>query len=318
MALETPDRDSMTTTTEFLRSVNAEAIVKEKRPLIQVKTTDSVPIVFDILVRNHVLSAPVWDGAASKWTGMVDLLDLLAVVVECFDQEVLEQYGIEYIIEQHLRFVSKTAKDVENLSKTNPLVTVRRGASLYDVMTAMQQQMVHRVAIVDENNQIVELVTQSSVIQYLNCALSQLGPGVFMPCGDSFCWEGEVLEVDQDAPAISAFISMSAMKMSAVAVVDSEQRFFSVLSARDIKLIGPYAEYFQKLYWSVRKYIAEVRLENRKTMYPAIGVHREDSLAKVIQKLAATRVHRLFMTDIDNKLSGVVALIDVISAVLGL
>ena len=37
------------------------------------------------------------------------MMDVLSVVVECFEQEELESQGIDGIIDQHLRFVEKVS-----------------------------------------------------------------------------------------------------------------------------------------------------------------------------------------------------------------
>ena len=44
---------------------------------------------------------------ALQWVGVVDMMDVLAVVVNCFEQEELESKGIDGILDQHLRFVEQ-------------------------------------------------------------------------------------------------------------------------------------------------------------------------------------------------------------------
>ena len=60
------------------------------------------------------------------------------------------------------------------------------------------------------------------------------------------------------------------MHMSGVAIVDDDGKFIGALSSSDIKIIGPYAEYFQKLYTNVMSYITEIRMKNLKVRVQSI------------------------------------------------
>ena len=76
-------------------------------------------------------------------------------------------------------------------------------------------------------------------------------------------------------------------------------------------------------------YITEIRMQNLKVgswqrsinqllivdvkaVYPAISGHGHDSFGKVISRLAATRIHRLFMVDDRRMLTGCFTLYDVL------
>ena len=67
-----------------------------------------------------------------------------------------------------------------------------------------------------------------------------------------------------------------------------------------------------KLYEPVRQYITEIRQDNLFSFAPSVTVTENDTLGTVISKLAATRLHRVYVKDRNERPSGVIALEDLI------
>ena len=125
-------------------------------------------------------------------------------------------------------------------------------------------------------------------------------------------YEGLVIAQDTDR-AIDIFAIMSQQGISAVPVVDESRRFIGVISASDIKGIGTDCSLFPRLSLTVIDYVAPIRQANLKARYPAIAVHPSDTIERLINKLAATRVHRLILTDPETShVLAVISLTDVL------
>jgi CBS domain containing-hemolysin-like protein len=70
-----------------------------------------------------------------------------------------------------------------------------------------------------------------------------------------------------------------------------------------------------KLFETAREFAVEVRQANLFSFAPHVIVHENDTLSTAMRKLAATRMHRVYIVDQDKPV-GVVSLIDICKAIL--
>lgn len=94
-----------------------------------------------------------------------------------------------------------------------------------------------------------------------------------------------------------------------VQIVDDSGELIANTSATDLKLFlqNPSVS----LGISVLEFTSQVRQLDLKAVYPAMGVKPSDTLAHVLGKLAAAKVHRLFVVD-NKRATSVVSLTDII------
>jgi len=123
-----------------------------------------------------------------------------------------------------------------------------------------------------------------------------------------------VISVNIGSRAIDAFKLMAEKHVSAVAVVDDNNHMISNISARDIRMIASDERVIQGLFMPIRNFLQLIYSDRLKASNPAITCGVKDSLVAVFQKLAASKVHRVYVADSQNCLIGVIALSDALRA----
>jgi CBS-domain-containing membrane protein len=73
-----------------------------------------------------------------------------------------------------------------------------------------------------------------------------------------------------------------------------------------------------KLYESARQFASDVRQANLFSFAPNVTVSEADTFEQLLSKLAATRMHRVYMKDDKEHPTGVISLIDVIKAIINI
>jgi CBS domain-containing protein len=114
---------------------------------------------------------------------------------------------------------------------------------------------------------------------------------------------------------------MSEFGLSSLPLVDHANHLLGTISLTDIKYVFKGFKY--NLLWnSCYQFISYVR--NHQGLvedmgmdrYPVFDVREKDSLSRAMGKMGATRAHRVWVVNDQNKLSGVVSLTDVLRALL--
>lgn len=323
--------------TSLRQLLEQQTVQAASGPIVTVQSTQSVTDVFSLLISNNILSAPVWNAKTDSFAGIIDVMDILMLFTEVFSRQELQAFSsLESIAENtmrftkeefnrhfgnHTRFIQAAAiDDMTGLSGVNPFVPVNEGESLWNIISLMTERHLHRVPVLRSPNELVNYTTQSSIVNFIHEHLDSLPESVRSKTIAELEFGNRIAPVtarDSDF-AIDVFATMSQQGISAIPIVDDEGKFVGVLSSSDIKGIGLDGSAFPRLSLNVIDYIAPIRQQNLKARHPAISCHPGDSLEKVINKLAATRVHRLVITDADtNKVLGIVSLSDVLRYVHG-
>jgi len=275
---------------------------------------DNLVKAFNILESNHIISAPVWSETEKKFVGIVGYVDFVSLAIALYTQ----QPNLSALNSNYFKTLLKNAV---NLSKRNEFHPMTEGTSLYEIVSILSVG-IHRVPIVDANdsNKIVNIITQSGVIQFLAKNIEKLGARAKMTVQElGVGLEHSVIKINQSQPAIEAFKIMDEKQVSAAAIVDDKNVLINTISVTDIKYLAiEEGRKFRSLISSVLDYIGQVRQNEPqdpvwegKTRFPAIHCYPEYTLEKVILKLASTRVHRLFIVDHDHHPIGVISLRDI-------
>jgi len=128
-------------------------------------------MVFLDIIQYNVLSAPVWDESAQKYIGFLDIRDLVSFVVFVYDeQKVKDNSRLEDLIKHgvgQLKVKTTDGVTVSYLSKLHKFITVKESDTLETVIKVLEDQSVHRVPIIDETGKVVNIISQSSIVQIL-------------------------------------------------------------------------------------------------------------------------------------------------------
>jgi len=254
-----------------------------------------------ILSDHKILSAPVFN-AAGFCVGSVDMLDIASYVSSIPPTE-------------HTGRSTKQMWDLRNVSVgtligksgRNPLTPIFIDNTAA-VLVELFATGLHRALVFDAASEVKATCSQSDVIRFLADRLGDITDAKQNEWLDKSVMEvglghSEVVTISEDAKAKDAIQLLT--RVSALAVVDSKGRLVGNFSASDLHEI--YKEGFHHVLSSVRDYLSVVKPQS---LHPVM-VKPSQTLRGLITKLAADRIHRVWMTDESERPCDVISLTDV-------
>jgi len=290
--------------------------------VITVDKTASLQSVLELLSKHDIRSLPVVDTAnGDRLLGVVDMVDIVTFVVR-FAEECLTLPATKRNFEwftQQLEQSGQNISHIAGLSHKNPYIPVQLGTPIFDIIQVMVTSGVQRVPVINAQSQLENFVTQSAFVEFFakntetfgslgDCTLSELG---FKP--------KHVHCVKENATAIDSFKLMSTHKITGVPIVDVEGEIITNISSKELRHVLTDPHFFDKLQLPAEKFVTDLKsktfLHKSETMYPKICCHFSDKFSAVIHKLAATKIHRIYVVDEHSHPIGVISLDDIVSKV---
>jgi len=277
--------------------------------------------VLNLLREKNILSVPVYDDETKRWLGLVDILDVLTIVVFMNDLKVVidavSHKAVDWynFTEQELKVLQEESiQTIVNASERNPWCPVSHLKPLNSLMDMLSSDVnLHRVPIIDDNEEVIGIVTQAAVINYLYKHLDKFPDTTAIKVKDYFK-PSKVISVHSNNTALDAFKLMISEKVSGVAVVDPEDKLVASLSSTDLKgSLNP--NLFHDLHLPVPLYLEKSipDLFDKKNSQQPISCTNETSIYELLHKLTSNRIHRIFVVDSENRPIGVLSLCDIIS-----
>jgi CBS domain-containing protein len=284
----------------ILSKTRVERLLPKGRKIYVAERTETLPQAFQKLVDRNVLSLPVLNHEG-KYHGFVDMLDIVKHVMSLFgDVEQTTMADLEKLFLSEERFTKTQVHDVipYPLQKMNPFHPILRGFSLYTAWETLALTGVHRVPVIDEEATVVDVVTQSMLIDFLWQNLEFVGEAANVPVSELGS-NNIPLVVKGETKAIMAFQQMVQKNVSGVAVIDDNGKLVDNISLRDLKAIRPDAKVFWRLWNTVTDFKLKVREEFPGHHIPGqpLAVTETDTLWTVVEMMATKHVHRVFVVD---------------------
>ncbi|KAJ3073601.1 cell separation during budding, partial [Quaeritorhiza haematococci] len=245
-------------------------------------------------------------------------------------------------------------KFISNLSRQNPLVAVHITSPVLDAVQQFVSHKrhnggsLHRVVVVEptddgKSNKFVGVLSQSTVAAFIASKVGKLshrppsagsgvagGPEVSWPLGDKSIQDmglvkGNVFHVTPEDSVLDALYKMHTQAISSVAILDHTPGYPQLvgnISMTDIKSILSSRGGWRKLYDNAFRFFVELRaaqgLEDGRgnDRAPNFVVHPGTSLIMAVEKMAATRTHRVWVVEGVDKCVGVVSLSDIMPLLL--
>lgn len=223
-----------------------------------------------------------------------------------------------------------------NLSRADRFWTCQPATSLGKLAVLMSER-VRRVAICDpDTNQVLGVVSQTSVLRKIAENISILGDHAHSKIGDVFTKlkSDSVLSVGQGVPARTAFEVMLDNNVSGIALVDDDGRLVTNMSASDIRVMAKMnLDSFDVLSLPALEFVGRMRSEASKLgvasahtsfiasddtkIDRAIVVDRADTLGTCINLFVASRLHRVYTVDSEGRPDGILSITDILGALTG-
>jgi len=213
-------------------------------------------------------------------------------------------------------FRHKTVNDLMShpLTRRNPFHPVKTGYSLYHVIeTLARESDLHRVPIVDNDRQLMNLITQTQVGMFLVGNIESIGPKLNKPLRLMADAIKPVHKVMDTQPAIDGFSLMVKENISGIAVVNDAGVLRGALSVRDLKAVAPDAALFWRLYQPTGTFLSKLNREygEERPTRPQY-CSPDDTLEAALKVLVYNKIHRVFIVDDERKPIGVFSMKDLL------
>jgi len=301
------------TLADFLKRTPLNQVFEKFPALYTVNASDSVGAVGRILTQHHIYSVPVVEDG--RVLGMLDLTDLMAYLVYlCKDEsgQISEARKNEIAHDPDAfgqAFFSATAKQLINYSGTNPYTPINVNASLYEVADRLTHGT-KRLPLVDDSGAILTVVSPSLLVQYLAHHINEPSLQAVVQHKVNSIPSRHVITAHGGDSVLDCVIKMVQHNVSSLGIVE-DGVLYSTLSAKDLSSLNQ-PEQFGRLFIPVDSWISEIRIHTLKAIYPAIHCNVNDTIEKVLLRLAATRIHRLYIVDEAKHPVSVVSLRDLL------
>lgn len=245
---------------------------------------------------------------------------------------------------------SPGAVTVSYLAARNPMVKpVTKDTPLLEICKVMGGRHKHRVPITEEDASgtpvCTGIISQSGLVVFIASKCPQGSMDEKMTdAGLGF--KKDVVEIVDTESAACAFELLDSKRLSGIAVVDEDGKLIGNTSARDVKiavmdegrtgmvsnvlcLFVFFAAYmFNLSFWflcintpcvlqdiDILSYLAKVRQSQliKNDKYPSCHIHEDATVRQVVNLLAKTGFHRVFVVDENIKPTGVVSFADIIN-----
>jgi len=302
---------------------SVETLSTKGREIITVDKTASLPEVLQLLTQHDIRSVPVVDKEHTRLLGLVDMIDIITFIVrfaeECHGLPAAQR-NFEWFSEQ-LQKSGQTISQIAGLSgDKSKLIPVMHGTSIYDIMQIMVNNGVQRVPVLNpQTNKLEKLITQSTLIQHFAKNSAKFGNYGGYTLAELGFKSKHVWAVKENAIAIDAFKLMSEHKITGVPIVDNEGTIITNISSRDLRNVLTDPTFFEKLQLPVERFVSDLKsktfLHNAETMYPKICCKFSNTFVEVLHKLAATRIHRIYVVDAFERPIGIISLDDIVAKI---
>lgn len=190
---------------------------------------------------------------------------------------------------------------------------------MYTVFEAMAKlQGLRRVAVVDAKRSLLNLITQSQLVSFLDQNVDLLGAKGRKTLDACPHFKKAVITIKESDKAIDGFRLMNRHNLNGIGIVDETGRLKGNLSTRDLKVISGEARLFWRLNQTVKNFVLHLRQEFQTTHgrpQRLVYAHMSDTLIGVIKKLEFHKVHRLYIVDERRQPIGLVSLRDLLAEI---
>nr|XP_024217076.1 5'-AMP-activated protein kinase subunit gamma-1 [Halyomorpha halys] len=287
---------------KFFKFHKCYGLIPTSAKLVVFDTQLLVKKAFFALLHNGVRAAPLWDSSQHKFVGMLTITDFIKILHMYYRSGTM---SLEQMEEHKLDTWRALLKDSPDLVSIDP------DASLYDAIRVLIQNRIHRLPVIDpETGNVLYILTHKRILRflflymndlprpsYLDKSLSEVGIGTYDCIETAF----------EDTTIISALDKFLDRRVSALPVVDSEGKLVDIFAKFDVINLAAEKTY-DKLDMPLKK-----ANENRNDWFE--GVHKcsmDDTLYSIIERLVRAEVHRLVVTDDEDKVIGILSLSDLL------
>ncbi|KAH0629166.1 hypothetical protein JD844_011029 [Phrynosoma platyrhinos] len=301
----------------FMKSHRCYDLIPTSSKLVVFDTSLQVKKAFFALVTNGVRAAPLWDSKTQSFVGMLTITDFI---------NILHRYYKSAMVKVYLQDSFK------------PLVCISPSASLYDAVTSLIRNKIHRLPVIDpDSGNTLYILTHKRILKFLKLFIAEFPKPEFMSRTLEELKIGtyeNIAMVHTDTPIYVALGIFVQHRVSALPVVDESGRVVDIYSKFDV--ISSYTEEKEEeidIRVRIASQIPEVQnlaaektynnldvtvtkaLQHRSHYFEGVlKCYKHETLETIINRLVEAEVHRLVVVDENDVVKGIVSLSDILQA----
>jgi len=287
----------------FFKCYKCYDLIPTSAKLVVIDTELVLKKAFFAMVETGVRSCPLWDSQSQTFVGMLTITDFIRILQKNYKGSLIE---MEIFEEQRLM-------DWKGLTEhSKDLIYVSPDASLYEAVSLLIENKIHRLPIIDPSNgNVLYILNQKPLLRFLfdqvphldsfnhlSISIAEAGVGTF-----------DNIEVaSEDTTIIEAVNKFVKEGISALPIVDENSRLVGIYSKFDVINLAA-----TKTYTDLEVTLKEAT-EHKLTH--GDGVHScrgDEPVLAVMEKLVKAEVNRLVVVDAEEKVVGIVTVSDIIN-----
>jgi len=278
-------------------------MVAASQDLVVASTEETLDSAWNKLITHHFLSLPVVKD--KKPHGFVDVLDILAYVMQGLT-------GCKALSE----LLGVNCQGIANYSQKDDLLRVIKTANMWTAISVMIDfGNLHRLPIIESDNNLFALLSQSDVIKWLQDFIEkdEIGDRSIeeMKIGSK-----EVVGISKNTTIRIAFALIVKHKVSGIAVTGEFGELWGNISATDLKYMKDNSTQFQEhLNLTVEEYMTKIP-PNYVFGYNPIFIRPVDPFKVLIRKIVDSKIHHIYIVEDAFKILGIISLIDLLKYIL--
>jgi len=272
--------------------------------MIWVKSTDNLAHTLKTLTDHKIHSVPVFDTESKKFVAFVDLIDFAVHLGRTYIENEIIEGSVSRMLEEEQRF---TTLQIADESSKNPWYTVNLHAPLKEVMEMIIHHGIHRVAVVDSEDDLKYVLTQTDLISFIHQHLDKISQLKSKTVEELNLGFKEVISVTVKEQVWKALIMMNSKGVSGIGIVEEDGSIIGHISSADLKGVDFDTHIMTKLKQTVAEFKKEMKV---------VSVLPTATFSEVVETLKGNKVHRVYVVPPGSQIPvGVISQIDVISAV---
>ncbi|VDM39056.1 unnamed protein product [Toxocara canis] len=291
----------------FMKAHKCYDLIPTSSKLVVFDTELPVRKAFFALVYNGVRAAPLWDSYKQEFVGMLTITDFIEILHRYYTSDSKSE-GIKEL-EEHK--ISTWRETFEKDGKARTLVTIDPSESLHRAVQVLCESKVHRLPVMERGSgNISYILTHKRLIKFLYLYLIDLPRPSFMdktPKELGIGTWGNILTISMHTPLIDALRTFLQKRVSALPLVDQDGKVVDIYAKFDVINLAA-----EKVYNNLDVTVHDA-LKHRSEWFEGVRSCSEaDSLMTVIEVIVKAEVHRLIVTDQQQKVAGIISLSDIL------
>jgi len=286
----------------FFKCYKCYDLIPTSAKLVVLDTQLVLKKAFFAMVDTGVRACPLWDSDRQAFVGMLTITDFIRILQKNYKGPLIEMEAFE---EQKLLDWKGITEHTRNLIFVSP------DASLFEAVTLLIDNKIHRLPIIDPSNgNVLYIINQKPLLRFLFNFVPNLrkSPHLNVPITDAGVGTFQNIEVArEDTTIIEALNKFVKKRISALPIVDGNGRLLSIYSKFDVINLAA-----EKTYEDLE---VTLKAANQHKQERFDGVHNckgSDSVLDVMEKLVKTDVNKLVVVDEEEMVTGIVTVSDVI------